>query len=672
MFVEVLTALGLFLAIGVRVSLRLYPLPPGGDWVTRRGTQLASRAAPWYGTICAAYFFRTMYRIVVRLRSLPTPMEMLVWWLEEPQDNVMEKVEDLGEEFKEAIRSTYHVIWNFKTIIMVVGSMVAVSYVLAKMFSKSALKIALRMRGFRLEAYREGSAFVKGKKPGCQVDILEAGLFKDKFIGYGIRFGDYLVAPRHVLDGLENMVLQGPKDKVLKPVTYIPSETVADIGYMSMTTNEWSRIGVTSARVSKLDFGMTVSCTGREGTSVGYLKRLPHLGMVAYTGSTVPGMSGAPYMAGSQVAGIHNGAAIKENVGVAIGVIVADMENLIMAESAHGHEEGNELTEREREEDRQRSMWDREDLSKAARANWAGRSAREAEQDRAIRRQMKGHWDFLASGGQGVTGNWAEESISQASRRAAATALSDVDVVLQTLEVMSAEQQAKLATAISTFMSMKTGGKIMGQSDDPVAVDIGPTYASASIASLMARVEKLESQMTQVLQEVGEIWCKFKDMNQKPTISYNTKKHIVCGVVEDGVKCGRMFKTDEAMRVHVTMKHKMTELSPYKQTTVPINPEKAKRKSPVKPKEVKPESALASDFKVTVKTTKQPAFLESPSPMTSGTSSEQPSHTRAPLLRSQLAPESLNQEQILLRLMSMLSDISQKITDGQSSGQMRS
>lgn len=166
-----------------------------------------------------------------------------------------------------------------------------------------------------LESLRVGSIEQKMTAPGCQatVGFMESGVFT--MIGAAIRISDWLVMPAHVYASAgDDPVVYGKQSWIsLKGHEYEELDT--DLIAIKLSGREWSTVGVSIAVIAhSLGLkGTFVSITGVKGT--GTTGTLRHdkgvFGRVVYTGSTVPGYSGAPYMAGRQLVGLHtNGGAI--------------------------------------------------------------------------------------------------------------------------------------------------------------------------------------------------------------------------------------------------------------------------------------------------------------------------------------------------------------------------
>lgn len=194
-------------------------------------------------------------------------------------------------------------------------------------------KSILRMRGIRLEAMQAGSDFSEGELPSCQVAVYELGTFVDTFVGFGLRFGKMLVVPRHVMKYVTTCVLKTRLGSVCVNSSRIDSRVNADIVYMPLTDKQWSMLGVTTAQTPKSIQHQLVSCAGNKGVSTGFVSKTDVLGIIKYSGSTVPGMSGAAYYLGNVVHGIHTGVSGDINIGVSSKVIELELRKIMVGES---------------------------------------------------------------------------------------------------------------------------------------------------------------------------------------------------------------------------------------------------------------------------------------------------------------------------------------------------
>lgn len=162
-----------------------------------------------------------------------------------------------------------------------------------------------------LESRRSGSDESIMTTPRCQVQV---GFKRDAqlvIIGCAVRFdGNWLIAPDHVIGGemVEAKYAAGSNGSV---VSLAGKERVlldTDLSAVQLTEGEFARLGVSVCKIAPLSengsFGQIVGPESK-GTT-GTLKHDPTIfGRVTYSGTTLGGYSGAAYMAGSTVIGLH-------------------------------------------------------------------------------------------------------------------------------------------------------------------------------------------------------------------------------------------------------------------------------------------------------------------------------------------------------------------------------
>lgn len=233
---------------------------------------------------------------------------------------------DYLEDFKEMLPTN----WAGSGTIAVVLSLVGLY-----MLRKSCLRTVLRIRGVELESAQPGSTLVKGPMPDFQVRLMRPGVLVDTHVGHGIRVGDHLVVPLHVLTDCGPMVIiSGKSGKVLlENVSYVASRVVADLAYVLIPASSWAKLGTISAQLrTETKFPM-VHCSGMGMISSGLMQPSNVLGMVSYFGSTIPGMSGAAYHLCNAVFGLHVGAVINSNMGVSAVVMKQELRYLCTQET---------------------------------------------------------------------------------------------------------------------------------------------------------------------------------------------------------------------------------------------------------------------------------------------------------------------------------------------------
>ncbi|APG75872.1 hypothetical protein 1 [Sanxia sobemo-like virus 5] len=223
------------------------------------------------------------------------------------------------------------------------------------LFKLPVRRMSYKLRGIRFESVKPGSELLAGvKEPAFQPRIMQPGLFVNSFQGYGIRLGKFLVMPRHVYDACEGQVMmRGPKSSYIIANAPIQSRVVRDLVYIPLAEKVFSDCGIPSATMARrLAKGALVTCIGEQGASSGIIRPLSIMGMLSYTGSTVPGMSGAAYIVNSmsrKVHGIHHGVVGENNVGTSSLIVAKELKALegrMFGESPLGNEVEEQLADR--------------------------------------------------------------------------------------------------------------------------------------------------------------------------------------------------------------------------------------------------------------------------------------------------------------------------------------
>uniref|UniRef100_A0AB38ZKE6 Serine protease n=1 Tax=Suncus murinus ribovirus 5 TaxID=3139579 RepID=A0AB38ZKE6_9VIRU len=166
-----------------------------------------------------------------------------------------------------------------------------------------------------MEAVRPGSFEMKMTPAKCQCMIGKQIDGKLVPHGCGFRLRDFLVLPDHVLSGCNSggdevyafthKTTGGGISLLGKEVKTIDTDLV----YIKLSPADWGVIGTKTATIYRSIpdngcFAQIVGCMG-EGT-VGELSDDPQIfGRTVYSGTTVPGYSGAPYMVANRIAGMH-------------------------------------------------------------------------------------------------------------------------------------------------------------------------------------------------------------------------------------------------------------------------------------------------------------------------------------------------------------------------------
>lgn len=183
-----------------------------------------------------------------------------------------------------------------------------------------------------------GSNFMKvpsSKIPHTEVGVYSVGFTAGKmqlsrYLGAAVRILDWLVVPYHVICTEEVIVLVAMKSdgaiQYYKVDTKDFKQIDGDVASMKMDEATFSKLGMAKAGIAPLEGESMVSITSaaREPEiSFGILTNDTKVfGGVVFKGSTRGGFSGAPYMIGKQIAGMHLGGGIM-NYGVSASYISA-------------------------------------------------------------------------------------------------------------------------------------------------------------------------------------------------------------------------------------------------------------------------------------------------------------------------------------------------------------
>jgi hypothetical protein len=259
-----------------------------------------------------------------------------------------EKVEEVKRAFVNNLNAL--TIWEFlkdsiisldflQIVVLITGvtSASVGAYYLMRESRNRVVRLVRQSRGIVFESIKEGSVFFKAEIPKFQVAVMKPGLLKDVHVGFGVRYFDYLVVPTHVLSeadtGEGTLLLSGTKSKVIVPLAPLVSRVHDDLSYLFLTEKTWSLLGTQNPSWVGKHENTHVSCTGLNGSSSGSLRKMKITWMVTYSGSTIPGMSGAAYHSGRKIHGIHTGVAGSYNTGIAASLIRAEMKFICVGEA---------------------------------------------------------------------------------------------------------------------------------------------------------------------------------------------------------------------------------------------------------------------------------------------------------------------------------------------------
>nr|QSL99563.1 MAG: hypothetical protein [Ferres luteo sobemo-like virus] len=212
--------------------------------------------------------------------------------------------------------------------------------------SKNIIRVkVMAMRGVHIgESMKNGSAFVSAGAPEGQVAIMQPGLLVDSHVGYGLRIGNVLVTPYHVIRENSFILLCHGKVKMVVDIRgKIMSRSMADLAYVPLSEQTWTKLGAPKVKVyTKVPTVNTnVTCTGVKGQSVGLLRRSGIVGQMVYMGSTIPGMSGAGYFMGRTCYGVHSGVMQDENVGISMAMVHTELKAIFSGEASNDFLEQN-------------------------------------------------------------------------------------------------------------------------------------------------------------------------------------------------------------------------------------------------------------------------------------------------------------------------------------------
>ncbi|APG75803.1 hypothetical protein 1 [Hubei diptera virus 14] len=176
------------------------------------------------------------------------------------------------------------------------------------------------------ESVKSGSEEMSKPRPKCQILIGRKNGEEFEIYGNAVRIWDSLVTPTHVVHdaSLEDgsVYIKGSQAVIKLDVTMFDALDT-DLSYANLTQTQFSTIGAPTVSLDEnLTCGALVEVTGVVGK--GTVGKLYHdssiFGRVIYNGSTKGGYSGAPYMRGNRVVGVHCWGG-KENAGYSASYI---------------------------------------------------------------------------------------------------------------------------------------------------------------------------------------------------------------------------------------------------------------------------------------------------------------------------------------------------------------
>lgn len=189
---------------------------------------------------------------------------------------------------------------------------------------------------FEGESMQEGSELDESgeaESPPSQINLYAKGLFTTSFLGCGARLQSYLVTPWHVVRGCGTIIAENPASRIRMevPVRFMRSKAIQDMCYFQCPASWWSQLGTKTGPSKTLPEALAMKSTpavvvSRDMASAGSIQPLPlSMYKVSYTGSTVAGFSGALYVSGGRVLGMHQGTQGSKNIGFLWEAIVTDV-----------------------------------------------------------------------------------------------------------------------------------------------------------------------------------------------------------------------------------------------------------------------------------------------------------------------------------------------------------
>lgn len=234
--------------------------------------------------------------------------------------------------------------WSAVSVFGIIMSCVFIIVVKRILAIRPIVRLSCRMRGYQYESMQEGSSFKSGELPNSIVKIEIPGILTNTHNGMGWRFNNLLVTATHVIEGHDLVVVRGSKGEVLleKP-NYVRSKIPGfeDLCYIILESSIWTRLGTCKATVVKeIPAANTIAkaYNWKNQYSQGVVSRGNSIGMLIYTGSTIRGMSGTPYMLGNMVMATHSSSISGTNIGLVATHIAKDAARLVINEAVYGTE----------------------------------------------------------------------------------------------------------------------------------------------------------------------------------------------------------------------------------------------------------------------------------------------------------------------------------------------
>nr|UGO57193.1 MAG: hypothetical protein 2 [Riboviria sp.] len=160
--------------------------------------------------------------------------------------------------------------------------------------------------GFQAERSVPGSELINQSPPNFQASVLIMADGIKRKVGEAFRVPEGILTAKHNLIGADRVFLSaGGKEVEVKDEPKELDQDVVLIPYANLAALE---LGM--AKLVKVSVRQQVMVNNGTHVTWGEVHPATAVGYVNYTGSTLPGFSGAPYYIGKRVVGMHTGAGV--------------------------------------------------------------------------------------------------------------------------------------------------------------------------------------------------------------------------------------------------------------------------------------------------------------------------------------------------------------------------
>lgn len=507
-----------------------------------------------FGGVILGYSFILLWSLAKFLWKMTWKITGWSWFLSKLDHYMPEFTEEIRETMRPAPpeeifpRIVEYVTLDISSVYSVQLGLSAVM-LFAMLFLLKTLpykKISYVIRGIQGEAMITGSSFMASTMPDYQVAIYRAGFFTKQFVGYGLRYKSYLVTPEHVTKACQgDLVISTNRGSYLVNSSPIRSRLVQDLVYLWVTDDIWSKTGVSSARnIPKTIAGKTaVSCTGPNGASSGILRKASARYMFAYSGSTLPGFSGASYDNQGQCVGIHNGIMGGQNIGTSSMVFKMEIDFLIKGEDSPSFAADNFVASGQMNLGKYKP-WGMDEIQEHATRNWSTDAWDDSDID----------YNAVLDFGEKLTGP------------------GNYDDAIDLIETLSRPEIAHIALMCNSMLSkQKVALQTQGNESETIQVEIHkPTYTTTYMMTLLEehinRFEELEVKYQQLEEHVKLTYENAaKNFNNSVSVLQNRIEVLEQSPKVDLPKvpaipqqqnpfpcdkCGRSFRTEIGLLAH--------------------------------------------------------------------------------------------------------------------------